>query len=446
MSEKFLPIIKQIAEERGLPEKKVVEIIETAIAAAFRKDTGRKGQIIKAEFNPKSGQMNIYQVKIIVDESMILSEDEEERREDSDSVDIEKRKIRFNPERHILIQDAKKLNVVKVGQEERESGQKFNLWLVQSEDQSKNSNQLEEKELSVGDEIRFLLEKPNDFGRIAAQTAKQVIIQRTREAEKETVIDALKNKIGEVVSGIVQRFDRGNIILDLNPGTGIIFPEEQIFNERYRSGQRIRALVIRVDEELREPTAVLSRSRGEFLKKLFKLEVPEINSGIVEIKSVAREAGSRSKIAVVSKDEKVDPIGACIGQRGTRVQSITAELSGEKIDIIQWDKDPIKFIANSLAPAKITEVKINEKEKKAAITAPNDQLSLAIGKKGQNVRLAVKLTGWKMDLFTYQGEKIGTEEIENIKSAEDTENTENTENKKENKEEKNEDSTRDDDL
>ena len=421
MSKKFLSIIRQIAEEKGLTEEKIVSIIETAIAAAFRKSTGRKGQIIKVKFNPEDGEMEIFQIKIVVDKSMIL-EDEEKKEKKEQKYDIaidgseKEKKIKFNPEKHILIRDAQKLNLVKIGEEEREDGEKFNLWLSVAD---KSDKENKEEKISLGDEIRFPLEKPEDFGRIAAQTAKQVIIQRTREAEKDTVLDILRGKIGEVVSGVIQRFDRGNIILDLNPGIGIIPFEEQVFNERYRAGQRIRALVIGINEELRDPTAILSRNKGEFLRKIFELEVPEISSGIVKIKAIAREAGSRSKIAVKSTDEKIDPIGACIGQRGSRVQSITAELNGEKIDVIQWDDDVAKFISNALAPAKITDIKIDEKEKRATITVPDDQLSLAIGKKGQNVRLAVKLTGWNIDLFTNQGEKVEAEETKGEGSEEE---------------------------
>ncbi|HHD92350.1 MAG TPA: transcription termination/antitermination protein NusA [Candidatus Portnoybacteria bacterium] len=414
MNKKFLSIIKQIAEEKGLSEEKIIDIIEMAIAAAFRKDTGRKGQIIKVKFNPEDGEIEIYQIKIVVDKSMILEEDEEQD-ENSNIVtnvdELEEKKIKFNPEKHILVEDAQKLNLLDIGQGERDGQGKFNIWLL-DENKAKGKNKSRKGKILVGDEIRFSLEKPENFGRIAAQTAKQVIIQRTREAEKDTILNMLESKIGKITSGIVQRFDQGNIILDLNPGVGIIPLEEQVFNERHRSGQRIRALVVSVNNDLRDPTAILSRNRGDFLKKIFELEVPEISSGIVKIKAIAREAGARSKIAVESTDEKIDPIGACIGQRGSRVQSITTELNGEKIDIIQWNENIAKFISNALAPAKITDIKIDEEEKKATVAVPDDQLSLAIGKRGQNVRLAVKLTGWKIDLFTNQGEKVETENIE----------------------------------
>lgn len=414
MNKKFLSIIKQIAEEKGLSEEKIIDIIEMAIAAAFRKDTGRKGQIIKVKFNPEDGEIEIYQIKIVVDKSMILEEDEEQD-ENSNVVtnvdELEEKKIKFNPEKHILVEDAQKLNLLNIGQGERDGQGKFNIWLL-DENKVEGKDKNRKGKILVGDEIRFSLEKPENFGRIAAQTAKQVIIQRTREAEKDTILNMLESKIGKITSGIIQRFDQGNIILDLNPGVGIIPLEEQVFNERHQSGQRIRALVVSINNDLRDPTAILSRNRGDFLKKIFELEVPEISSGIVKIKAIAREAGARSKIAVESTDEKIDPIGACIGQRGSRVQSITTELNGEKIDIIQWNENIAKFISNALAPAKITDIKINEEEKKATVAVPDDQLSLAIGKRGQNVRLAVKLTGWKIDLLTNQGEKVETENTE----------------------------------
>jgi len=366
----FLSAIEQICEEKGISKEKVLETIEVAIAAAYKKDYGHKGQNIRAKFDLDSGAVKIFQVKQVVDESMIKSEEElaqeaemGENQVREEEVEGEK-KVRFNPEKHIMIEDAKKID----------------------------------KEIAVGEEQWTELESRTDFGRIAAQTAKQVIIQRIREAERETIFDEFKDKENQVISGVVQRIERGTVFVDIGKTTGVLFSEEQIQGERYRLGQRLRVLILEVQKDSRGPSIVLSRAHPKMLAKLFELEVPEIASGVVEIKSIAREAGSRSKIAVASKEEGVDPIGSCVGQKGTRVQVIINELGGEKIDIIEWSENPAKFIANALAPAKVIDVNINEEERIAKVEVPEDQLSLAIGKRGQNVRLAAKLTEWKIDV------------------------------------------------
>ena len=247
--------------------------------------------------------------------------------------------------------------------------------------------------------------KSNDFGRIAAQTAKQVIIQKIREAEKDVVFGEFQSKIGQIVSGGVYRFDRGNIIVDLGKTEGFIPKSEQSQKEEFRQGERIRAYVIEVKKESKGPQIVLSRTSPNLVRKLFELEVPEIYEGIVEIKSIAREPGERTKIAVYSKDEKVDCVGACVGMRGQRVKSIVTELHGEKIDIVRWSTENNEFVSAALSPAKIEKITFNKEAKRAEIMVPDDQLSLAIGRHGQNVRLASKLTGWELDIRCKEAKK-----------------------------------------
>jgi N utilization substance protein A len=366
----FLSAISQIAEEKGIPQEKVIETIEMAIAAAYKKDYGEKGQIVKAKLDMKTGDVKFWQVKQVVDESMIYSEEELEKMKEgaeepvSPEAEGKEKKIRFNPEKHVMLSEAKKANSkIKAGED------------------------LETPLASQGD----------DYGRIAAQTAKQVILQRIREAERSVVLDEYKTKEGEIISGIVQRVEGRTVFMDIGKILGILTREEQVPNEFYRPGQRLKVFVLKVDDTPKGPVVFLSRAYPKLISKLFELEVPEVASGAVVIKAVAREAGSRSKIAVASMAEGVDPIGSMVGQRGTRVTAVINELGGEKIDIIEWSEDPEKYLANSLSPAKVVEVKILPKNK-ALVVVPEEQLSLAIGKDGQNVRLAAKLTGWKIDV------------------------------------------------
>lgn len=368
----FASAIEQICEEKGITKEKVLETIEIAIAAAYKKDFGHKGQNIRATFDLETGNVRIFQVKQVLDESMIKTEEEieaeknmpPEERQVTEAEEEGERKVRFNPEKHIMIEEAKKIN----------------------------------SDIKVGEELSFELESKTDFGRIAAQTAKQVIIQRIREAERETIYEEYKDKEGGIVSGMVQRLERGAVFVDIGKTLGVLFPEEQIQGERYRLGQRLRVLILAVQKEVRGPSIVLSRAHPQMISRLFELEVPEIASGAVEIKAIAREAGSRSKIAVASTEEGVDPIGSAVGQKGTRVQAVINELAGEKIDIIEWSSDQAKFIANALAPAKVLNVDVHKEERIAKVEVPEEQLSLAIGKRGQNVRLAAKLTEWKIDV------------------------------------------------
>jgi len=389
-------MLDQLAEEKGISKEKVLETIEMALAAAYKKDYGRKSQIIRAELDAATGAVIFSQIKIVVDETLVKTEEEIEAEEETHTEEDptkqdealrrsgrknkeyemedlpkegEEKRIRFNAERHIMLSDARAIK----------------------------------KDAELHDELVFPLETHDDYGRIAAQTAKQVIIQRIREAEREAVFDEFQDREGEIISGIVQRIEGKNVYVDLGRTTALLAPEEQVVQERYRIGERMKALLFSVDREAKGPSLRLSRSHPRFVMKLFELEVPEIANGAVEIKAIAREAGARSKIAVVSHEDGVDPVGSCVGQKGVRVSTVIAELGGEKIDIIEWDEDPMRFISNAVAPAKALEVILSEEERSAKVMVGGDQLSLAIGKGGQNVRLAAKLTGWKIDVRSKDG-------------------------------------------
>lgn len=385
----FASALGQISEEKGISPEKVLETIEIALAAAYKKEYGEKGQIVRAKFNPKTGDVKFFQIKIVVDESMLKPEDEEEKEEPSFSANTadtegEEKKIRFNTERHIMFDEAKKAK----------------------------------KDIMVGDELEFSLEAHEDFGRIAAQTAKQVIIQRIREAEREAIWNEYKDKEGELTSGIIQRIESHNIFIDLGKTVAVFPREEQVFGERYYVGTRMKFYILSVNSDPKGPGIVLSRSHPKMISRLFELEVPEIGAGTVEIKSIAREAGNRTKIAVASNEEGIDPIGSCIGQKGTRVGAVISEIGGEKIDIIEWSEDPDIFVSNAMSPAKVTRIETTLRRHTAKVYVPEDQLSLAIGKAGQNVRLAAKLTGWKIDVV---GATLTAEGLKEGKSLEDLE-------------------------
>ncbi len=379
--------LDELLMERGIPKEKILETIEMALAAAYKKEYGKRGQIVRAKFDSKIGKTSFSQIKIVVDETM-LKTDEEIAAEGNESETIDRRivgledeeneekirKVRFNPERHIMLDEAQKIN----------------------------------PDAKPGDELVFPFETKEDFGRIAAQTAKQVIIQRLREAERESIFSEFEGKQGEIISGIVQRIEGRNVFLDLGRTTAVLPREEQVRGERYRLNERIKAYLMLVEKNPKGPGLYLSRSHPLFVAKLFEIEVPEIASGAVEIKGVAREAGSRSKIAVISHEEGVDPVGSCVGQKGIRVGTVIAELAGEKIDIIEYKENPEEFIAKSLSPAKVLEVEIAEGKKEAKVTVAEDQLSLAIGRGGQNVRLAAKLTGYKIDIHSRTGEVVAS--------------------------------------
>jgi len=383
-------VIEQMEQERGVPKAKMLEAIEMALATAYKKEYGKRGQIIKAKVDLASGKMEFIQVKTVVDKDSVIVREEkedteaEERFKKSRKMEEEKIEINekgekivyYNPEHHIFIEDAKKIK----------------------------------KDAKVGDELVFPLEEKSDYGRIAAQTAKQVIVQKIREAEKVSVFNEYGEKEGTIVTGLVQRLERGNLFVDMGRATAILPFEEQIPGEKYKPGERIRGYLYRVEETPKGIFLRLSRSHPKFLEELFKTESPELGTGVIEVKSIAREAGSRSKIAVASKDEHIDPVGSLVGQRGVRVSTVMSELGGEKIDIIEWSEDPKKFIEEALSPARILSVTIDETEKKAEVEVAADQQSLAIGKGGQNVRLAAKLTGWKIDIISVEGEYVEAEE------------------------------------
>ncbi|MDE2037627.1 MAG: transcription termination/antitermination protein NusA [Patescibacteria group bacterium] len=370
-------VVAQLEEERGIPREKTLEAIAMAFATAYKKEYGKKGQIVRASFDESSGAVEFWQVKIVVDRDQVIMEgDEEMAHEELKDADIEDIKIRYNPEQHMLLEDARRIK----------------------------------KDAQVGDELVFPLETKADFGRIAAQTAKQVIIQKIREAEKVSVMGEFGQKEGEIVAGIVERVERGMVHVDMGRAVGIIPYEEQIPSERWKTGDRIRAYLYAVEETPRGIVLKLSRAHPRFLAKLFETEAPEIAAGTVEIKAIAREAGSRSKVAVVSHDPHIDPIGSMVGQRGVRVSTVTSELSGEKIDIVEWNEDPALFIEEALSPAEVVSIELAEEEHRAIVTVTEDEQSLAIGKGGQNVRLAAKLTGWKIDIKSSGGDAPDEEE------------------------------------
>jgi N utilization substance protein A len=342
MANALVSAISQIAEEKGLSKEIVLETVEAALAAAYRKDFGKPDQIIRVHLDPDNDGMKVERVyKVVADDELKELEAE-------------------------MTAEQAKLFI---------------------------------KNPKVDDEVVIELPSQSEFGRIAAQTAKQVIIQRIREAERELLYEEFKQKEHMLLNGSVQQIEGENVIVNLGKINGIMFPIEQIRGEHYHVGQRIKVFVKEVIESMRGPQVSVSRADAAIVAELFSLEVPEIAAGSVEIKSISREAGTRSKVAVTAIQEGLDPVGSCVGQRGIRVQAVLAELGEEKIDIILWDEDPVKFITNALSPAKVVSVKLNQKEHAAAVVVPEDQLSLAIGKNGQNVRLASKLSGWNLDII-----------------------------------------------
>ncbi|HPX52310.1 MAG TPA: transcription termination factor NusA [Candidatus Paceibacterota bacterium] len=383
-----------LEEEKKISREKIIDAVERSLAAAYQKEYGRKGQLIRCHINFETGETAFEQIKIVVDESTVRinNEEEEDLKEEVHEEDGEGVLLlpKYNEEKHILLSSAKLLK----------------------------------KTAELGDEISFNLENKSDFGRIAAQTAKQVVVQKIREAENESIAGEFETKEGSIVSGIVQRMEKGNIFVDLGRTTAILPFEEQIRNDKFRPGQRIKAYLYSIEEGPRGLSIRLSRSHPKFLIELFKAESSEIDDETVEIVAVAREPGSRSKIAVKSNDPRVDPIGACVGQRGVRVNAISNELSGEKIDIIKWSDDVRENIASSLSPAKVHSIEIDEDEKKAKVLVSLEEQSLAIGRGGQNVRLAAKLTGWKIDIAGEEGDLIVEADEEGLVNEEKQEEIE----------------------
>ncbi|MCK5061324.1 transcription termination/antitermination protein NusA [Candidatus Parcubacteria bacterium] len=399
--------IKQICEEKGLSYDAVLNTIESALSAAYRKDFGKKNQNIVVEFNPDTAKSKIYDIKTVVED---MPEEEEEdgseekekkSGEDNKKIDEDKKAVET---RH----GAPTMKNKDENKKKKKKGKEEKIENSEDEEEKRKFNPKTEIELSdaklikktakIDDEIKMKLEEPEGYGRMAAQTAKQVIIQRLREAEREMIYNDFKEKEHEVVSGVIQRREGKIVLIDLGKAVGVLPPDEMIQGERYNSGDRVKVYVKEVNSRPKGPEIILSRTSDEILKKIFYLEIPEISNGLIELKSVAREAGFRAKVAVWTDSDNVDPIGSCVGQRGARIQTIIAELGGEKVDIIQYDEEPVSFISNALSPAKIISIDTNEKEMKATVKVSTDQLSLAIGKGGQNARLAAKLTGWKIDI------------------------------------------------
>lgn len=364
--------IDQIVKEKNIDANAVLGAIEAAIASAYRKEYGKRGEIIKANLDLKNGTFKFWQVKVVVDETTVRVKEEgseEEKTKKKESAEARAQEVGeealpvYNPDRNIFIEEARKIR----------------------------------KDAQLGDELEFPLEEHDEFGRIASQAAKQVILQKLREVERDSVKKEYLGKEGGIVSGTVQRIERGNVYVDLGRAVGIMFYNETIPGEHYRIGERLRFYLAAVQEETKIPGVILSRSHPRFVSELFSIEVPEIQEGLVQIKAIAREPGSRTKIAATSTTDGIDPVGSLVGQRGTRVMSVTNELGNEKIDVIEWSEDPEKFVAAALSPAKVRAVEILPR-REARVLVPEDQLSLAIGKGGQNVRLAAKLTGWKIDV------------------------------------------------
>ncbi len=370
-------VLEQLEEERGIAKDKVLEAIELALATAYKKEYGKRGQIVRAKFDISTGTVEMSQVKKVVDDSRVFMDKETLTEALETAEEKEDERVLFNPEHHILLEDAKKIK----------------------------------KDVKVDDEIVFPLETKNDYGRIASQTAKQVIMQKIREAERSSVLKEFGAREGDIIQGTVQRIERGNIFIDVGRAVGILSYEEQIPGERFSQGERVRAYLYRVEDGPKGVVLRLSRSHPRFLIKLFENEAPELANGAIEIKAVAREAGSRSKVAVSSNDSYIDPVGSLVGQRGVRVATVTSELGGEKIDVIEWSDNPVEFIEDALSPAKVTSVELRPDDRQAKVVVSEDQQSLAIGKGGQNVRLAAKLTGWRIDISSIKGENLAGAEV-----------------------------------
>jgi len=365
--------LEQIEKEKNIPREKILEAIEHSLAAAYKKDYGAKGQIIRSHFNPETGDLEFFQVKTVVDETMVKPALTQEQLNDpdftEDETDESDERVRFNIEHHMYLPDAQRIKA----------------------------------QVQLTDEIIFPLDNPleenEEFGRVAAMTAKQVIMQKLREAEKDVKLARYEKMIGTVLSGTIQKVVEGKVFVELAPRTiGVIERKDQPKGEWYTPGQTIKVFLEAAEPGVRGVRITLSRTHPELIRELFKNESPEVATGIVEIKSISREAGARTKIAVHSNDADVDPIGACVGQRGSRINAVTSNLGDEKIDIILWSDDVLLYVANSLAPAQVLDIEGDIDKKQAKVVVAEDQLSLAIGKEGQNARLAARLTGWKIDI------------------------------------------------
>lgn len=367
--------IQALCDEKGLTYDAVMETIEAALAAAYRKDFGNKQQNIKVKFDPTTGDMKAWDVKTVVEDiaEEALEKAQEEltalrekaRAENRELTDEETAHLpRFNPKMEMMKAQAKEIK----------------------------------KSVAIGEVLEISLEITHEFGRMAAQTAKQVIIQKIREAERAVVFGDFKGQEGTIIVGTIQRVEGRKVLIDLGKITGIMPAEQMIFNEHYRPGARMKFFVVKVEMTVRGPEIILSRAATGMVREIFRQEIPEIASGVIEIKGVARDAGFRSKVAVATDDSSIDPIGSCIGQRGSRITTVIEELGGEKIDVIQYNDDASSYISHALSPAKVLSVELNDTEKMATVTVASEQFSIAIGRSGQNVRLASELTGWKINV------------------------------------------------
>ncbi len=368
-------VIEELHKQKGLSKEEIVSALEDSLASAYKREYGARGQIIKSKLNLENGEINFFRIKtVVVPENIITPEEFDDMNKEEYQEEKEKGKIKFIGERHILLDDAK---LIKADAKE-------------------------------GDEIMFELEQKDDFSRIAAQAAKQTIRQKLREAEKKYIQEKFGDLEGGIITGSVVRAEGGTIFVDIGNSEAILPFAEQIKTEKYKTGDRISALLLQVGSiSAGSPSIILSRTHPDFLRKLFEREVPEIKEGLVEIKKIVREPGYRAKIAVVSLDEDIDPVGTFVGPMGARVNTISSELSGERIDIIEWSEDLEEFVAYALSPADILDIEITEDEnyKTARVEVTDDQFSLAVGRGGQNSRLAAKLTGVKIDINSVSGDQ-----------------------------------------
>ncbi len=382
--------IQIICDEKGLDYNTVMEAVEQALGAAYRKDFGNRQMNIKTKFDPETGDMQMWDVKTVV--------------ADIDEETLEKAQEELAARREAAQEEGRELT-----EEEVEDLPRFNPKTEMMLTEAKTVK----KSAKLEDVLEIELEIPGDFGRMAAQTAKQVIIQKLREAERNSVFEEFQGQEGKIVQGVIQRRDRsGTVIVDLGKITGLLLQNEQIPREFYKAGSRMRFYVISVGMGNRGPEILLSRIHNDMVRVVFEQEIPEVANGEVEIKAIARDAGNRSKVAVWTDDESIDPIGSCIGQRGSRITTIIDELGGEKIDVIQYNEDAASFIKEALSPAKVSAVELNDEEKLATVKVQEDQFSLAIGRGGQNVRLASTLSGWQINVVQIgeDGEVIVPEE------------------------------------
>ena len=362
-SKELILALEDLGKEKGIKKDYMLESIETALVTAYKRNYDSNSDNVKVTMNAETGEVHVYAEKTVVEK-----------------VEDDKLEINLEAARKI----SKKLNIGDIAQEE----------II-----------------------------PRDFGRIAAQTAKQVIIQKIREASRNVLFDEFSARKGEIVSGLIQKADGGIVVVDLGKLEAVMPLKEQISTETYKVNDKIRACIVNVERGIKgAPQVIISRANGDFVRKLFELEIPEIYEGVIELKSVSRDPGSRSKVAVYSPNENIDPVGSCVGQKGIRIQNIINELNGEKIDVIEWNADPSIYISAALLPAQVLAVDINEEEKFAQVIVPDDQLSLAIGKSGQNVRLAAKLTNWKIDIksesqfrqILAEGQDTEAEDVEEV--------------------------------